>query len=85
MKCNPLKCKWAVQEANFLGHYMTPDCVTPMRNKVDTVLKLGKPQNQIEVYSYIGAVTISKSMWPCWSHILAPLHKFVSWSVLALY
>ena len=30
MKCNPLKCKWAVKEASFLGHHMKPSEVTPM-------------------------------------------------------
>jgi hypothetical protein len=75
MKCNPLKCKWGVKEAHFLGHYMTPDGITPMRNKIDAVLKLGKPTDKTQVRSFIGAVTFYKSMWPRRSHILAPLHE----------
>ena len=75
MKCNPLKCKWVVQEANFLGHHMTPTGVTHMRNKINVVLKMGQTTNNSEVQSFIGTVTFYKSVWPCCSHILAPLHE----------
>lgn len=41
MKCNPLKCKWAVKKADFLDHYMMPDGIMPMQNKINTtVLKM---------------------------------------------
>ena len=46
-----------------------------MRNKIDAVLKMGQPTNQTKVRSFMGAVTFYKSLWPCWLHILAQLHK----------
>ena len=49
MKCNPLKCKWAVEEAIFLGHHMTPTGVKAMRKKIDAVLKMGAPTIRTEV------------------------------------
>ena len=73
MKCNPLKFKWAVQETDFLGYYMTPTSVNLMRNKIDAVLKMGAPWNNSKVRLFIGAVTFYKSMWPRRSHVLAPL------------
>ena len=75
MKCNPLKCQWAVKKTSFLGHHMTPEGVTPMRNKINAVLMMGRPTNQTKVWSFIGAVMFYKSMWPRRSHVLVPLHE----------
>ena len=78
MKCNTVKCQWAVQETSFLGHHITPEGVTPMRNKIDAVLKMSRPTNQTEIRSFIGAVTFYKSMWPRQSYVLVHLHELTS-------
>ena len=38
MKCNPLKCNWAVEETDLLGNWMIPTHVKPMKKKINEIL-----------------------------------------------
>ena len=46
LKTSPLKCNWGVTETDFLGYEMTPTSCMPMKNKIDSLLKMSAPSNQ---------------------------------------
>ena len=69
---NPLKCKWAVQETDWLGYWLTLVGLRPWSNKIRSILAWDRPKTQKAVRSFIDAVNFYRDMWPHRSEILAP-------------
>ena len=70
---NPSKCEWAVQETEWLGHWLTPDGIRPLPSKIKGILAIAPPTTPKQVRSFLGMVNYYNDSFPRRAEILAPI------------
>lgn len=51
---NPEKCRFAKQEVEFLGHFISEDGIQPGRHKFDAITQFRRPENLTELRRFMG-------------------------------
>lgn len=73
----PEKCKWMVQQVDFLGFTVTATIsgttIEPMRSKVEAVTDWPKPRTQTQLRSFLGFSNTFRNFIDGFSGIAAPL------------
>jgi hypothetical protein len=79
---NRKKCKFAVQEAKYLGHVLSKEGVKVDEDQVRAVKEMQKPQNKEEVHRFLGMINYLAKFIPNCSAKTEPLRKLLKKEVI---
>lgn len=82
LKLSPDKCKFAVQQIDFLGHVLTPEGRKPNPEKVEAVSKMGIPKTTKEVRMFLGAASYYRKFLKGFGVVAKPLYELTSKNVV---
>ncbi|GBG87545.1 hypothetical protein CBR_g45603 [Chara braunii] len=77
-KSNRDKCKFARQELEYLGHYVTPQSIRPLADKIEAIRVWPKPTNTTDVRSCMGLAGYYQRFITGYSRIAAPMTRLQS-------
>ena len=72
IKLNAEKCRFGLNEIDYLGYIVTPEGIKPNPKKIKAIQALERPTTVTEVRRLIGLVQYYRDLWPRRSHILQP-------------
>ena len=78
MKVNAAKSSFFANQMEYLGFWLTRNGITPVKKKVEAILKMKEPSNRKELKRFVGMINFYRDMWRHRSHILAPLARLTS-------
>ena len=71
------KCMFGLEEANFLGHVITPLGIKRQPEKIHIIKKFKRPLNVKQLQSFIGFINFYSKFAYRYSEITAPLYKLL--------
>ncbi|GBG81495.1 hypothetical protein CBR_g32483 [Chara braunii] len=77
-KANRAKCEFAQQELEYLGHFVTPQGISPLADKIKAIQDWPEPTNTTEVRSFMGLAGYFQRFIGGYTRIAAPLSRLKS-------
>ncbi|GBG92509.1 hypothetical protein CBR_g55782 [Chara braunii] len=77
-KANRDKCEFARQELEYLGHYVTPQGIRPLADKIEAIRVWPEPTNTTDVRSFMGLAGYYQRFITGYSRIAAPMTRLQS-------
>ncbi|GBG81445.1 hypothetical protein CBR_g32122 [Chara braunii] len=77
-KANRDKCEFARQEQEYLGHYVTPQGIRPLADKIEAIRVWAEPTNTTDVRSFMGFAGYYQRFITGYSRIVAPMTRLQS-------
>ncbi|GBG77797.1 hypothetical protein CBR_g25728 [Chara braunii] len=80
-KANRDKCEFARQELEYLGHYVTPQGIRPLADKIEAIRVWPEATNTTNVRSFMGLAGYYQRFITGYSRIVAPMTRLQSLKV----
>ncbi|GBG60289.1 hypothetical protein CBR_g4244 [Chara braunii] len=77
-KANRDKCEFVRQELEYLGHYVTPQGIHPLADKIEALRVWPEPTNTTDVRSFMGLAGYYQRFITGYSRIAAPMTRLQS-------
>ncbi|GBG59757.1 hypothetical protein CBR_g54860 [Chara braunii] len=77
-KANRHECKFAQQELEYLGHFVTPQGIRALADKIEVIRVWPEPTNTTNIRSFMGLAGYYQSFITGYSRIAAPLTRLQS-------
>ncbi|GBG77790.1 hypothetical protein CBR_g25721 [Chara braunii] len=74
-KANRDKCEFVWQELEYLGHFVTPEGISPLSDKIQAIQEWPEPKTVTNVHSFLGLVGYYQRFIKGYSKIAAPSSK----------
>ena len=72
---NPPKCELCVQRINYLGHTVSATSITPLSEKIETILSMKEPATLAEANKFIGALNWYRKFIPEFALTASPIYS----------
>ena len=77
LKISLLKCEFAKEELEFLGHLVSEKGISPLPDKVEAVKNFPRPETYKQLRRFLGMINYYHRFIPMAAEILAPLNKLL--------